>query len=86
VHERIEHLKALASRCEQFHNEQQAIRRAWQVSRQADALLSTFGPDGQATGAAGQQPAEDIGALDQHVAAVLDAYRKLGHDVSGENS
>jgi hypothetical protein len=86
VHERIEHLKALASRCQQFHNEQQAIRRAWQVSRQADALLSTFGPNGQAAGAAGQQPAEDIGALDQHVAAVLDAYRKLGHDVSGENS
>jgi len=83
VHERIEHLKALASRCQQFHNEQQAIRRAWQVSRQADALLSTFGPNGQA---AGQQPAEDIGALDQHVAAVLDAYRKLGHDISGENS
>jgi hypothetical protein len=86
VLERIEHLKALASRCQQFHNEQQAIRRAWQVSRQADAVLSTFGPNSQAAGAAYQRPAEDIGALDQHVAAVLDAYRKLGRDVSGENS
>lgn len=84
VRERIEHLKALASRCQQFHNEQQAIRRAWQVSRRADAVLSTFGSNGQAAGAAGRRQAEDIGALDQHVAAVLDAYRKLGHDVGGE--
>jgi hypothetical protein len=50
-------------------------------------LMRTCWPTvSQAAGAAGQQPAEDIGALDQHVAAVLDAYRKLGHDASGENS
>ena len=42
---------------------QQAIHRARQVSRQADAVLSTFGPSGQTIGAAGKPLAEDIGAF-----------------------
>jgi hypothetical protein len=48
--------------------------------------LSTFGTTGQTAGAAAQQPPEDIGVFTQQVAAVLDAYGKLGHDISGENS
>jgi hypothetical protein len=85
VRKRIEHLKALASRCQRFHDEQKAIYRARQVSRQADAVLSMFSASGQTVGAARQQPAEDIGAFTQHVAAVLDAYRKLGHDADAGN-
>jgi signal transduction protein with GAF and PtsI domain len=85
VRERIEHLKALASRCQRFYDEQRAIQRARQVSRRADAVLSTFGTTGQMAGAIAQ-PAEDIGVFTQHVAAVLDAYGKLGNDISGENS
>ncbi len=86
VRQRIEHLKALASRCQRFHDERRAIHRARQVSRQADSVLRTFGSSGQTTGATGQQPAGDMGAFTQHIAAVLDAYRKLGHDVGGGNS
>ena len=72
--ERLEHLRDLAVRCQRFHDEQEAIRRARLVSRQADAVLGTVATTLR-------QSTEDIGSFTQQVAAVLDAYRKLGRDV-----
>ena len=71
---RLEHLRDLAVRCQRFHDEQEAIRRARLVSRQADAVLGTVATTLR-------QSTEDIGSFTQQVAAVLDAYRKLGRDV-----
>jgi hypothetical protein len=78
VRERIGHLSELAARCQRFDNEQLAIRRARQVSRQADAVLGTVTT-------AVPQSREDIGSFTQQVAVVLDAYREVGRDVGNDS-
>lgn len=45
--------------CQRFHDEQRAIHQAWQVSRYADAVLSSFGVSGQTAGATQHHAAQD---------------------------
>lgn len=76
VQQRIERLRTLADRCQRFHDEQTAIRRAQQANLRADALL---GAD-QVTE---PPPNDEIGTFTQRLDAVLEAYRRLTRDVPG---
>jgi hypothetical protein len=85
VRERIEHITALAAECQRFRDEQEAIQRARQVSRQAESVLGMVGASRPGADITGQRPSEDTRAYERQLAAIQDAYRTLGRDVSGSS-